>query len=175
MRARLRLFLAFVFLSLSAHPAYALTVLKGADASAYLGDAKQHFLEGKYTCNVLERSHRDAMHGRFSDGILFNPDGGPLEFLKRKDGECLVVVDSSAGREVEPVTEDYWRHKLGNALSDDNPMPFVFLNDAKKELVVVFVGSDTQVDGKILDNGLLQISLSVTGGKGNRGRRRMMS
>jgi hypothetical protein len=167
-------FLSF-FLILVVQPAFALTVLKGPDASSYLGDPKQHFLTGPYTCNILERSHRDSMHGRFSDGVIFNTGGGPLEFLKRKDGECLVVVDSTSGREVEPVTEDYWRHKLGNTLSDDNNIPVVFLSDDKKELAVVFIGNDTKVDGKMLDNGLLQISLSVTGGKENRGRRRMMS
>ena len=155
--------------------AYALTVLQGAEAKEHLGDIKQHFLSGTYTCDVLARSHRDAMHGRFSDGVVFNTDGGSFEFLKSKDGERDLVLDSPAGRQEEPVTEDLWRHKLDNTLSDDNNIPYVFLDDDRKELAVLFVGNGTKVTSKMTTQNLLQVTLSVEGAKDNRGSRRMMT
>ena len=154
--------------------AFALTTLQGSEAKDYLGDAKAHLLGGNYTCDILTRSHRDAMHGRFSDGVVFNTDGGGFEFLKSKDGDRDVVLDSPSGRQEEPVTEELWRHKIDNTLSDDNNIRYVFLDDNKKELAVLFVGNGTQVHGKMTSQNLLEISLSVEGAKETRGRRRMM-
>ena len=153
--------------------ALALTVLQGSEAANYIGDIKQHLLSGHYTCDILARSHRDAMHGRFSDGVVLNADGGLFKFLKRKDGDCDVILDAPGGREEEPVNEDFWLHKLANALGDDNNIPYVFLDDGKKELGIVFVGDGSKVDGKMRD-GNLEILVNVPGAKDNRSRRRMM-
>ena len=161
---------------LFAVPAMALTVLKSDEARAHIGDAKQHFLSSPYTVEILTRSHRDAMHGRFSDAVLFNAGGGKMDYPKRKDGEHIVVVDAPGGREEDPVTEDLWRQKIENVLSDDNGDPIVYLDEQKQELAVVYVGRDTKVSEKILEGNLLQIEINVQGGgKENRGRRRMMS
>ena len=165
--------MAWLFVCVSS-PAWALIALKGEDARSYLGDAKQHFLSGKYTCEILSRSHRDAMNGRFSDGVIFNAGGGLFEYPKRKDGEHILLLDSPGGREEEPVTEAYWRQKIDNTLSDDNNIPTVFLDDNHQELATAYVGSGTKLDAKILENGLLQIMIDVPGSKDHRGRRRMM-
>ena len=149
------------------HEAWALTVLKGDEASQYLGNIKDHLMAGKYTYEILSRSHRDAMHGRFSDGTVFNPGGGNLFYPRRKNGDHIVVIDSPQGREESPVTEDAWREKIQNVLSDDNNLPYVFLDDARKELAILYVGVGTQVSAKMDEQGLLQISLSVEGAKGS--------
>ena len=154
--------------------ARALTVLKGADAVQHLGDAKTHFMGKNYTFEMLKRSHRDAMHGRFSDAVIFNAGGGLFGYLRRKDGDHRFVIDDPAGREEEPVTEDAWRRDIQNALSDDNPEPVVFLDDQGNELATVFIGRGTKIDGKLNDAGLLEVGLEVEGGKDNRSRRRMM-
>ena len=153
--------------------AWALTVLKGREAAAHVGDSKAHFIGKNYTFEMLKRSHRDAMHGRFSDALLFNADGGLFEYLRRKDVNHLILIDSPNGREEEPVTEEAWRKEIQNTLSDDNREPVVYLDDKGKELAVVFIGSGTQIRGKMTDSGRLQIELTVEGGKDNRGRRRM--
>ena len=172
---KMSFFAAFVLILLThPAPAMALTVLQGTEAAQYLGDVKQHLLAGKYTCDILARSHRDAMHGRFSDGVVLNADGGLFKFLKREDGDCDVLLDAPGGREEEPVTEDYWRHKLKNALEDDNNIAYVFLDDNKKELGIAFVGNGTKVDGK-MNEGNLQVVISVPGSKDYRGRHRMMT
>ncbi len=101
-----------------ASPVFALTVLKGADASQYLGDIQAHLLSGKYAYEILSRNHRDAMHGRFSDGVIFSPNLGKFLFLRKKDGDCIVVLNALDGREEAPVTENDWRTKIKNALSD---------------------------------------------------------
>ena len=165
----------FAMMLLCSSRADALTVLQGNEAKAHLGDFKQHFLSAPYTCDILARSHRDSMHGRFSDGVVFNTDGGTFEFLKSKDGERDLVLDSPPGRQEEPVTEELWRHKIENTLSDDNNIPYVFLDDDKKELAVLFVGNGTRVGSKMTPQNLLEISLSVEGAKDHRGRRRMMT
>ena len=164
-----------VLFSLFSSPVFALTTYQGKEAAEYLGDIKQHLLAGGYTCEILARSHRDSMHGRFSDGLIFNPGGGVFEYPKRKDGEHIIVLDSPGGREEDPLTEDLWRQKIDNVLSDDNNIPYVFLDDNKKELAVVFVGNDTQVSAKMREDQTIEISISVRGGKENRGRRRMMT
>ena len=155
--------------------AFALTILQGSQAKEHLGEIKHHFLSANYTYDILARSHRDSMHGRFSDGVVFNADGGNFEFLKNKDGERDLVLDSPSGRPENTVTEELWRHKIENTLSDDNNIPYVFLDENHKEIAVLFVGNGTQVSGKMTPQNLLQITLSVEGGKDHRGRRRMMT
>ena len=145
--------------------ASALTVLKQKEAKTYLGDIKAHILSGSYTYDILSRSHRDAMHGRFSDGVVFNAEGGRFLFLRNRDGDHKIVIDSPEGREKDPVNEEEWRRKIGNALSDDNVFPAIFLDDTKKELAIVFVGRGTQVIGQMNDRGLLEINISVEGAR----------
>lgn len=154
----------FTCLLLTSSQGLALTAIKGEEAKTYLGDAKVRFLAGHYVYAIFSRSHRDSMNGRFSDGILFNPDGGNILFLKNKDGDRKFVVDASEGREKEPVTEDVWRQKIQNILSDDNPDPTVFLDDSKKELAVLYTGKNTEVTNQQDEKGRLKIQLLVAGG-----------
>ena len=152
--------------------AWALTVMKGQEASDYLGDLKAHVLAGKYTYEILARSHRDAMHGRFSDALLFNTGGGNFLYPRRRDGDHIIVIDAPNGREEEPVTEDVWRQKIKNVVSDDNGVPYVFFDDTKHEIAILMVGTGTQVAYKVNDTGLLEISVHVESQGVIRGRRR---
>ena len=158
---------SFLFLVFCAYApsAFALTVLRGDEAAHTLGDIKAHIFAGKYTYEILSRSHRDAMHGRFSDAVIFNPGGGNFLYPKRKDGQHIFVIDSPGGREEDPVTEDNWRQKISNALSDDNRIPYVFFDDAQNELAIVYVGTGTQVTPKINGDNLLEIELEVEGAR----------
>jgi len=157
----------FLFLALCVYApsAFALTVLTGDEAARYLGDIKAHILGGQYTYEILSRSHRDAMHGRFSDAVIFNPGGGNFLYPRRKDGQHIFVIDSLKGRAEDPATEDSWRQKISNALSDDNRIPYVFLDDAKNELAIVYVGIGTKVTSKINEDKLLQVELEVEGAR----------
>ena len=148
--------LALIFLTAGGSNAFALTVLKNQEAAQYLGDVEKHFLSTPYTYDILSRSHRDAMHGRFSDGVIFNTGGGLFRFLKRKDGDHLVILDSADGRQEDPVNAEEWRKKISNNLSDDNNNPIIFLDESGKEMAVVFVGNGAKVDGKMTDDGHLQ-------------------
>ncbi len=150
---------------LLASPSFALTVLKQDEAKTYAGDIKTHILAGSYTFDILSRNHRDSMHGRFSDGVIFNTGGGKFLYLRRKDGDYKLVIDSPQGREKDSVNEDNWRQKIANALSDDNSFCYVFLDDNKKELAIVFVGRGTEVKGEMNGDGLLEITMVVEGAR----------
>ncbi|MGH7197485.1 MAG: hypothetical protein ACREH5_01930, partial [Candidatus Omnitrophota bacterium] len=102
---------------------------------------------------------------------IFNAGGGNFLYPRRKNGDHIIVIDAPDGREEEPVTEAIWRQKLQNALSDDNPIPYVYLDDAGKEIAVLYVGKGTNVSAKASADSLLQISLEVPGSKGS-GKRR---
>lgn len=158
-----RALVVFLFVFSLCRPAYALTVLKGEEADKFIGDIKQHLLAGKYTYDILGRSRRDAMNRRFSDGVIFNSGGSKFLFLRRRDSECIVVLNAPGGREEAPVNEDSWRQKVENALSDDNDYSYLFLDDSKNELAIVRVGRGTQVSGKMTPEGFLQIELKVAG------------
>ncbi len=151
-----------LFLSTEAH---ALVVLKGREAEEHIGDIKRHVLAGKYTYESLSRSRRDAMHGRFSDALIFNSGGGNFLYPRRKDGDHIVVIDAPGGREEEPVTEDSWRQKIQNTLSDDNNIPYVFLDGSRAELAIVYVGKGTQLSSKMNAEGHLQIEIQVDGAR----------
>ncbi len=166
-------FLSWIALTVWCPDAFALSVLKNQEAVKYLGDYEKHFLATPYAYEILGRSHRDSMHGRFSDGIIFNADGGMFQYLTRKDGEHLVVLNSPKGRQEDSVTAEDWRKKISNNLSDDNRNPYVFLDDSGKEIAVVFIGNGAKVDGKMTGEGLLEIAISVEGARETRGRRRM--
>ncbi|MBI4352750.1 MAG: hypothetical protein HY593_02375 [Candidatus Omnitrophica bacterium] len=155
-------FLLF-FLLMLATQAEALETLKGEEARSYIGDIRQRTAGGKYTYEILSRSHRDAMYGRFSDALIFNAEGGLFAYPRRKDSDHLVVIDSPEGREEEPVTEEAWRRKIQNVLSDDNSLPYVFLDDNRKEMAIVYVGKGTQVTSRINEGGLLEIGIRIEG------------
>ncbi len=166
------LFCTLALIALFSAPAQAVTVLKRAEADKYLGDIKEKIFAGHYTYEVLSRSHRDAMHGRFSDALLFNTDGGHFEYLRRKDGNHIVLIDSPGGRQEDPVTEDAWRNKISNVLSDDNNIPFIILDDSNQEIAIVFVGKGTQVNAKRHESGYTQITIEVDSARDSpRGRR----
>ena len=152
--------------------AWALNVLKGKEASDHIGDAKAHFVDKGYTYELLKRKHRDSMHGRFSDALIFNTDGGLFRYPTRKDGEHHLILDDPNGREEEPVNEEEWRKNIANSISDDNPTPTVFLDDQGKELAIAYVGRGANLAGKIGDSGLLELNINVDGSKGNQTRRR---
>ncbi len=120
------LFIFILGLMVMAPSAFALTVLKNQEAANILGNIKSHILSSPYTFDILSRNHRDSMHGRFSDGVLFSPGSGRLLYLRRKDGDYKIVINSPQGREKEPANEEHWRQKIDNALSDDNTSPYVF-------------------------------------------------
>jgi hypothetical protein len=147
-------------------------ILKGKEALDFIGEPKAHFVEHGYTAEIMKRSHRDSMHGRFSDGVLFNAGGGPYSYLKRKDGDHRILLDAPGGREEGSVTEEFWQKEIKNALSDDNPEPIVFLDDQSKELGVLFIGRGTKVNGKINQDGYLEIEISVEGARDITWRRR---
>ncbi len=161
-----------VFLAGVTSNAYALTVLTGNEASQRLGDLKGHLLAGHYTYEILGRNHRDAMYGRFSDGVVFNAQGGKFLYPRRHDGDHEVLIDAPNGREEDPVTEDSWRQKIQNAISDDNSIPYIFLDDQKNEIAILYVGKGTQVTYKISQDGLLEVALKIDSLGGMRGRRR---
>ncbi len=144
-------------------PAYALTVLREGEARSFLGDKKQMLVSGNYSYNILGRSHRDSMNGRFSDAVAFAPNQGKFIFPRRKDGDRIIIFSAPDGREEPPVTEDAWRQKIENTLSDDNRDPYVFLDDNKKVLGILFVGNYTHVTSKINDRGLLEVAVVVEG------------
>ncbi len=159
------LWLLFIICA-AATDARALTELKGNEARGFLGDAKTHLVSGNYSYDLLSRNHRDAMNGRFSDGILFCPSNGKIEFLRRRDGEVTAVFGSPNGRAMEPVSEAAWTQKLANAIADDNPNPTVYLDDAKRILGIVMTGSGTQLKASTTAEGLLKVELSVPGARG---------
>lgn len=152
--------------------AWALTTLRGKEALDRLGDPRTHFAGGSYTAEILKRSHRDSMHGRFSDGVLFNADGGAFSYLRRKDGDHRILLDAPDGRQEEAVTPEFWQKEIQNTLSDDNPEPVVFLADQGKELAVLYVGRGTNINAKISESGWLEIEIKVDGAKDTSGRRR---
>ena len=174
MRCHVKLFIVlFLGFTLTAAPAFALTVLKNDEAKNYLGDTKTHLLSGHYTYAILVRSHRDSMHGRFSDGLIFSPEGGNILYLRNKDGDRKFAMPAPEGREKEPVTEDAWRQKIKNTLSDDNPIPYVFLDNSKRELAVIFVGRGTEVVSRLDEKNRLEVSLVVEGARDSSHNRRM--
>jgi len=104
--------------------------------------------------------------------VIFNTQGGKFLYPRRHDGDHLVVIDAPSGREEDPVTEDSWRQKIQNAISDDNGIPYVFLDDQKNEIAILYVGKGTQVTYRINPDGFLEIALKIESLGGMRGKRR---
>jgi hypothetical protein len=153
--------LAFLAFGLFAPEASALEHLDGEAARARIGDPKKAFASGGYVYEILSRSHRDAMNGRFSDGLIFTKATDRLYYQERGDGHHVVVVGDPRGREENPVTTDavVWR-PIENALQDDHPDPHVFL-DGDREIAVVYIGKRTELRGRLNDQGFLELTLNV--------------
>lgn len=136
--------------------------LEGQKALEYVGDAKAKFTQPGYTYEILSRSHRDAMNGRFSDAVIFSKKSDRFYYRKRTDGEHIVVIGHAEGREENPVTADalVWK-PIENALGDDNPQPNVFLDENGEELAVVYIGRKTRLEAAPAPDGLLEITVKV--------------
>lgn len=154
---------SMLMLLFTATSAWALTELTGDQAREFIGDAKSYMVTNHFGYNLLERSHRDAMHGRFSDGVLFVPAPARVDFLRRKDSDVHVIFNAPAGRQAYPVTDNDWVKKLSNALADDNPNPHVFLDDSRNVLGIVYTGKATRLVSAVDAQGLLDIKLTVEG------------
>jgi hypothetical protein len=157
-------FFGWITLSVFAAPALALQHLEGGKALDYIGNPKQKFTGGGYTYEVLKRSHRDTMNGRFSDALIFSNSTDRFYYKKRVDGQHIVVLGHPKGREEDPVTDNalVWKPIL-NTLSDDHPDPHVYLDDSGKELAVVYIGKKTQLEAEIDSDGLLELRIHVRG------------
>ena len=160
-----RLSVAAVALFLASHtPTHALVHLEGKEAVDYVGDIKGRFTAGEYSYEILERSHRDTMNARFSDGVIFNRQGDRFLYRKRTDGYHHIVLNDPEGREEDPVTAEphVWR-PLANALRDDHPDPHVFLDDEGNEMAVIYTGKSTFLEAETTSASLLEFVLRVRG------------
>ena len=145
-------------------PAFAaLKVLQRQEARDYIGDKKQKFTGGGYTYEILRRSHRDSMNGRFSDGVIFTSKTNRFYYRNREDNHHIVILGHPQGREEDPAVADapVWR-PIENALQDDHPDPHVFLDEQGQELAVVYIGRRTQLKATPSSEGILEIEIRVT-------------
>lgn len=152
-----------LFVSLSGPtPLFALQHLEADKARQYIGEPKARFTGGGYFYEVLSRSHRDAMNGRFSDAVIFTKQTDKFYYKKRTDGHHIVVLDHPKGREENPVTGNplVWK-PIENTLNDDHPSPHVFLDEAGAELAIVYIGKKTRLKPKIDKNGLFELTIRV--------------
>jgi len=103
------------------------------------------------------------MNGRFSDAVIFNPQGDRINYIKRADGNHDLIINHPEGRVEDPVTPEplVW-NPLFNTLRDDHPKPNVFLSDEGEELAIVYMGRMTSVTGK-MEDGLLRLRIKVSG------------
>ncbi len=161
--------LSFVF----TEPALALQHIQGKKALDYVGDRKARFTNGDYSYEVLKRTHRDSMNGRFSDAVIFNPQGNQFLYVKRVNGNHELIVNHKDGRVENPVSSDplVWGPLL-NALNDDHPSPHVYLDDNGNEMAVVYIGPKTRLNAKITRDGLLWLRIKVKQVKTRRAGRR---
>ncbi len=135
--------------------------LVGQEAMDHVGNPKARFTGGGYTYEILKRSHRDAMNGRFSDGVILSRQTNRFYYAHRSDGDATVILGRADGREEDPVTADaiVW-NPLWNAISDDNPDAHVFLDAAGNELAIIYVGHRTDVKASLTAEGLLEVEIS---------------
>ena len=138
--------------------------LHGTEAREYLGGYKERFTSGGYSYEILKRSHRDSMNGRASDAAIFTNATDKFYYKKRADSHHIIVLGQANGRAEDPVTTDaaVW-NPIQNAISDDHPDAHVFLDDAGKEIAVVFTGRRTEVRARPASEGLLELEIKVTG------------
>lgn len=146
----------------NASPAFAFKHMKGKEALDYVGDIKTKFTNGKYTYEVLKRTHRDSMNGRFSDAVIFNPQGDRIHYIKRRNGDHDMILNHPDGRVEDPATAEtlIW-NALQNTLDDDHPHPHVFFDDEGNEMAVVYIGRKTHLKGKLTSNDLLRLRITV--------------
>ena len=150
------------YFSFAASPAFALQHLEGQKAREYLGDLKTRLTQGGYTYEILKRSHRDSMNGRFSDGVIASRVSNRFYYKGRRDSHHTVIIGDPQGREEDPITADalVWK-PLENTLHDDHPNAHVYLDDQGNELALVFIGHKTYLGAKMNDQNLLEITIEV--------------
>ena len=144
-------------------------ILKKKKAWEYIGNLKQKLLSGNYTGEIFLRSAPDPTHNTISDGIIFNTNGGRNYYIKRRDGEHLVMLDVPGGRQEVKVTAANFP-KFENAIHDDNGTPYVLFDRDGNEAAIVFVEWHTRVKQHFNKTG--EVIVELEGAKSVRHRRR---
>jgi hypothetical protein len=133
-------------------------MLKKKAAWEYIGNIKQKLLSGNYTGEILLRTKPDPKYNTLSDGIIFNTNGGRNYYIKRKDGEHLIMLDVPGGRQEIMVTDANYP-KFENTMHDDNDIPYVLFDRDGNEAAIVFVEWHTRVKQKFNKGGEVIIEL----------------
>jgi len=119
-------------------------MLKKKAAQEYIGNIKEKLFSGNYTGEILLRTKPDPKHNTLSDGIIFNTNGGRNYYIKRTDGEHVILLDDPGGRQEITVTEENFP-KFENTMHDDNDDPHVLFDKDGNEAAIVFVEWHTRV------------------------------
>ncbi len=133
-------------------------ILKKDAAWEYIGSIKDTLLSGHYTGEILLRTKTDPKYNTLSDGIIYNTNGGRNYYVKRKNGEHIILLDSPGGREEIIVTEANYS-KFENAMHDDNASPYILFDQDGNEAAIVFVEWHTRVKQKFNKTGEVIIIL----------------
>lgn len=136
-------------------------MLKKEAAWEYIGNLKQKLISGNYTGEILLRSKPDPKHNTLSDGIIFNAGGGRNYYVRRKDGEHIIMLDVPGGREEIKVTEANFP-KFENTIHDDNDRPYVLFDQDGNEVAIVFLEWHTNIQQKFNNTGEVIIILQGT-------------
>ncbi|MEA3305994.1 MAG: NUDIX domain-containing protein [Candidatus Omnitrophota bacterium] len=137
-------------------------MLKKKEAWEYIGNIKEKLLSGNYTGEILLRSRTDPRYNTLSDGIIFNTNGGRNYYIKRKNGEHMIMLDAPGGRQEVKVTKNNFA-KFENTIHDDNDAPYVLFDCNGNEAAIVMVEWHTRVKQKFNENG--EVIIILTGAK----------
>ncbi len=133
-------------------------ILSKKKAWEYIGDLKERLISGNYTGEILLRSAPDPKRNTISDGIIFNTGGGRNYYVKREDGNHIIMLDVPGGRKEKLVTEDNFP-KFENTINDDNKSPYVLFDEDGSEAAIVFLEWHTNIKQKFNKTGEVVIIL----------------
>lgn len=136
--------LTVLFLFCLTNLALAQEVITGGKAKDYVGEFSKKFSAGTYTVQVLSRNLASPSTQGKIDGIVFNAQSGSFRYIRRKDGDHILVLLSYKKTPVVKIEADN-AASFEQMVKENKLVPYIVLGDDGAELAIIYAPYDTRI------------------------------
>lgn len=147
-KAEKRIFICILILvSCWANPVFAQELITGRKARNYIGNFAKKFSAGTYTVKVLERNLPNPVTQSKVDGVVFNAQSGSFSYIRRRDGNHILVLLSYKKTAAEKINADNTA-EFEQTVKDNKLVPRILLDKEGAELAIVYTPAASKITSR---------------------------
>ncbi len=126
-----------LFLFYGTNLVFAQQLITNSKAKDYVGDFGKKFSSGTYTVQVLSRNLPHPSTQTKIDGIVFNAQSGSFRYVRRMDGDHILILLSYKKTPVNKIDAANVA-EFGKIVKENKLTPYILLNQEGAELAIVY-------------------------------------